>query len=823
MPEPQTGRIGGGVLKDNLLRNGNDLKFANVQADIQGGNPLLYLDVNNMQIGVNTDAVDVELELPTNFQSENLISTTTSIDTFDIDNSNINYFTGQNMSLSAGQTIEATSIATDALLLDYNTISTRTTDTNIELRPDGSGTLDIYSDWNITGSLHSTGNIVFGGNLTLGDSDEDDVTFEADLNSDLIPDGDNTSALGSSVKKWLEIYTANLYSDTVSANRIVMTSGGDLQARSGNIFYVSTLGDDNNVGDHQHGAFRTLSHTLSQVDASSGGPVTIHIYPGEYEEIFPLVVPERVTIRGHDLRNVIIKPTSATNTNNAFEVNQNCMISDVTIKDFYSPGHAFAFADDAVITDRSPYIQNVTVITKGSTPTGSDPRGFDSGDAGKGALIDGSVVNAATTNPSMLFHAATFITPGVDAITMTNGVRVEWLNSFTYFANRGLYALQGSAGRANDGVTFGAEIRSIGSANVYGNKGAEANGADTLMYLIGHNFAYIGNGKDVTNDKTLTIEANEITELNAGKIHNVSTDATGKFKVGDAFFADYDTGSTSLAIDSANFSGLSQIQIRDNFDVTYIDGLRIDTGNIRVTGNTVTTTDGQLEIQPTTGVLNLSSNPALVLSNGPDIDRTDVTGSIRYNTDTSLFEGYTASGNISFGGVYSDDRQTSVTAHPTNDSILFTSAGILQGTLDNTTLSLNSLSSGDVVFDNNLITTSDSNSDLDLRSNGTGKLILDDVTVKDKNITNTSNNNLVLASTGLGYIKFDSTTGLVIPYGDTSQQSVAPQLGETRWNTDEDYLETYNGTDWQRSAGEDGTVNDQTIRDLVDLYIMVLG
>jgi hypothetical protein len=127
------------------------------------------------------------------------------------------------------------------------------------------------------------------------------------------------------------------------------------------------------------------------------------------------------------------------------------------------------------------------------------------------------------------------------------------------------------------------------------------------------------------------------------------------------------------------------------------------------------------------------------------------------------------------------------------------------------------------MFSNNLITTTDSNSDLDLRSNGTGKLVLDDLTIKNATIQNTSNNNVIVESTGLGYVKFDSTTGLVVPFGNTASQTPTPTLGETRWNTDEAYLETYNGEDWQRSAGEDGTVNDQTIRDLVDLYIMVLG
>ena len=68
---------------------------------------------------------------------------------------------------------------------------------------------------------------------------------------------------------------------------------------------------------------------------------------------------------------------------------------------------------------------------------------------------------------------------------MTNGVRVEWLNSFTYFANRGIYMLQGSGRTAKDGTTvYGGELRTIASANVYGNKGIEADGANCLAYMI---------------------------------------------------------------------------------------------------------------------------------------------------------------------------------------------------------------------------------------------------------------------------------------------------------------------------------------------------
>ena len=114
----------------------------------------------------------------------------------------------------------------------------------------------------------------------------------------------------------------------------------------------------------------------------------------------------------------------------------------------------------------------------------------------------------------------TFITPGTTAITAKSGVRVEWLNSFIYFAETGIKLEQGTGRLQPDSTTaFGAEWRSIASANVYGNKGIVADGANCLAYLINHNFAYIGAGKDVTNDNTLTVQANEVTELNSAKIY----------------------------------------------------------------------------------------------------------------------------------------------------------------------------------------------------------------------------------------------------------------------------------------------------------------
>ena len=821
----QVGRISGGVLKDNLLRQGVDLNFKNTS----GSTALLHLDVTNNKIGINTEAPSDALTLPTSLRTTNLISTYNNIGNFTIDTSQIVAVGGDsNINFNAANDISATAIATDNLKIDFNTISTTTANTNIELRPNGNGNVNIQSNWNITGNLHSTGNIETSGNLTFGNDDEDNVSFAADVASDIIPDQTYTSDLGSLSKQWLNMYSTLLNGEVVTIDEVIVGgTNSSLARRQGNMFYVSTLGSDTNVGDHQHGAFRTLKHALAQTDGSSAGPTAIHIFPGVYEEAFPLTVPSHVDIVGEDLRNTIIKPTVATQSNDAFYLEDDVTIENITIKDFYT-GYAFKFTSGGLVSTRSPYIRNVSVITKGSVTSASDPRGFNQGDAGKGALIDGAVLDSASLEASMLFHSVTFITPGVDCITMTNGVRVEWLNSFTYFANRGLYATQGSSGKlmADASIRYGAELRSIGSANVYGNFGVVADGANTLIYLVGHNFGYIGSGKDVSNDKTLSIRTQETNELNSGSVVYTSTDETGKFSVGDLFFVDFETGETSIDASSIDFSGVGNIAVNNGTESAFIDGERVDIGNIRVSGNTITTLDGDLNLSPTTNLFNTNNNASLIVSRGTTLQQNNETADIRFNTETNLFEGY-STGNLSFGGIYSSDRQESVDAHDTNNTIVLTVGGAQVGSIDNNSVNLHGLASSDVLFDNNLISTTVANSNLNLARTTAANIVdIFDIELKENNISNSSNNLLKLASTGDGYVKFDTTTGLVIPFGNNAARTSTPQVGETRYNNEDSeasFLEIYSGAAWERAAGAGGEVTLDYLDEINNLYILVLG
>jgi len=713
----QVGRISGPLLFTNLERNGIDLAFRNDLDTTQ----LLYFDVKTGKVGVNRNAPLTELNIDGHSRTIDLLNTSANIANFSISNNNINISIGD-IYLNANRIINVPTLRNSELQINDNTISSYNTNSNLDLSPNGTGTVEALANTNVSGNIHATGNITADGSLTFGDANTDDIVLGAEIASDIIPDQDNTYSLGSPTKQWAQLYSNLLNGGAVSSGTINV--GTVFHAdRQGNTFWVAQNGDDTNVGDHPNGPFKTIKHALDQADASTGGPVTIHVMPGGYEEELPLVVPSNVTIRGEDIRNTIIRPSSADQSKDIFHLNGESTVQNLTIKDFYydslnDTGYAFRFAPNTVVSTRSPYIQNVTVITQGSATSASDPRGFAAGDAGKGALVDGADVLSASNEASMLFHSCTFITPGVDALTMTNGVRVEWLNSFTYFADKGLYAVDGGTGHlSSDGSTvkYGAELRSIGSANVYGNYGAYADGVDTLMYLIQHNFAYIGVGKYVDNDPSRVIQSQEVTELNSGRIYYNSIDHRGNFRVGDNFLIDQDTGEITLELTEADVDALNGLTITTNGQTTFIDGTKVETGNIRFRENDITSLSGNIEIDSAGGNINLTSS-------------------------TNIAKNLDMTGNLSFGGTLNtlgDQITDTIDFNVDFDQNLVPNQ-TLQFDLGSATKTWNVAYGSEANFDtvrifDNVITTNDSNADLEFRASGTGRVYLED---ENLNITN---------------------------------------------------------------------------------------
>ena len=475
------GRISGPLLKANLLRNGVDLAF---ETD------LLYLDVVNDRIGIKKSNPSYELDVNGTVQATNIIATNSST------TGNLT-LQGNTISSTLG-TIELTpsgsdpviyhsKIRVDSLEMNDNTISTIDSNAPIELAPNGTGSIELLGNTNVTGNIYATGNITAGGNINLGDTDSDTVSFKADVISNIIPDVDQIYTLGTPSKRWKTVNArqANIDDIQITDSRIeTIDSNADLTIAAngtgkvrienlqlndaGNTYHVTVNGNDTEEGTSIDSAFLTLKHALSV--ATSGD--VIKLGAGTFTEICPLVVPAGVTVSGDGLRATVIKPTAGTNNKDCFHLNSATTIQHLSIKDiFYDSGNdvGYAFAFDPLgitVPLQSPYIINVTVINKGTVTSASDPYGFDSGDAGRGVKIDGSLVTSSSIEAAMLFNDSTFFVPNSVGLLMTNGARCEWLNSFIYFADKGIIGESGTSGRGADGKTIVDLTNYTGTFNV---------------------------------------------------------------------------------------------------------------------------------------------------------------------------------------------------------------------------------------------------------------------------------------------------------------------------------------------------------------------
>jgi hypothetical protein len=102
-------------------------------------------------------------------------------------------------------------------------------DTEIQIAAttvDINGDADISGNLGIGGNLTVTGTTTFnGGTITMGDAATDNVVFGADVDSNIIPDDDNTYDLGSSSQEWKDLYVDGIaYLDGINFNGTAITS-----------------------------------------------------------------------------------------------------------------------------------------------------------------------------------------------------------------------------------------------------------------------------------------------------------------------------------------------------------------------------------------------------------------------------------------------------------------------------------------------------------------------------------------------------------------------------------------------------------------------
>lgn len=937
----ELGRISGPLLSANLLRNGVDLAFENdllylkVSPSVSNTNPDdgdLNPQSGGNAIGINTDAPWHPLTVNGTFKSLNLIATSqadianTTFVTNKIQNAINSIYLQPDQ--SSDPIITSTKFATANLEISNQLIKNIVTDSDIDLSPTGKTIFNTYKV-NVNGNLHATGDITWDGNITFGTDDLDSVAFKAEVKSNIIPDTNDQYDLGSLSKNWNTLYVQDVNAG-VSTNNSVTVNNINLISTVGKTIFVSTNGSDTAAGLHEHNPVRTVKKALQL--ASSGDEVVI--YPGTYEEQFPLTVPQGVAVRGSNIRAVTVVPTVATNNKDAFLLNGETTVSNLTVKDYFydsvnNTGYAFRLANNFNCTTRSPYIQNVTVITTenidsaGSVTVGPattlfsftsdsvnlskdfysqalvdslvgqiavidrypspplyytvvsivtdssnsnewrmtvdapfntagqlrpisfypdvgltqivtndiwDTTGNSIGEkwvawykynlpgsfattvqpgwtinvagqiyvvdyiiedpvntnmwriyvttslvagvgipifsspiislAGYGALVDGGVANSSSREATILFFSATMIIPGADGITVTNGGRCEWLNSFTYYANRGIHLTQGTLGFASLGVRYGAEMRSINSANVYGTYGAVADGADTLGYLIGHNFGYIGSGTDSTNDRSLVIQANEIVELNNGHLYYDSMDHKGDYRVGNIFYVNQEAGTVTFDAQSIDFGSAGNITLESPTSTTIIDKTQVATGNIRIYDNNIDSTIGPVNLLAFSGNTYLNTD-------------VDVTGSV-YITGDNVVHGTVYLGNQPFDLITITPDLTQNILPKTTNTFNLGQSGVTPKVWDTAFIS-QLVVDGTISINSNTITALTTDTDLVIDAIGSGKV---KVQSTDVEITNdlTVDTTSTLNAVNVGLLGDPYT---LTHYGNVNQTGNVDRVGNT--------------------------------------------
>jgi hypothetical protein len=239
MPAPsQLGRISGPLLKANLLRDGVDLAF---ETD------LLYLNVTDNRVGINTAAPEYDLDVNGTIRSTNLIvETQLDVAEFTITENTISSSNSViDFRASTGEAVVYNSkIIVDDFQIVNNTISIETTNTPIVITPNGVGNIQLQAntvvtgDLDVTGNINSTGSITIGGNLIIGDESTDSITINASIQSDLIPAENVTYDLGEPNFRWKDVYANNFYTTTLNVPALLI---GDLSFSSNTL---TTAGQD---------------------------------------------------------------------------------------------------------------------------------------------------------------------------------------------------------------------------------------------------------------------------------------------------------------------------------------------------------------------------------------------------------------------------------------------------------------------------------------------------------------------------------------------------------------------------------------------------
>ena len=473
--------------------------------------------------------------------------------------------------------------------------------TNISETLNVTGITTFENNVNVGGGLSVTGNSYFvgvvtfaagtDGNIVLGDAATDNVVFNADVNSNIIPNTDGAYDLGSSGQEWKDLYVdGTAYIDTLQVHEGT-TFTGNIDANGDLDVDGHTELDDVNVAG--------VSTFVGAIDANGGATIdNIQIGISDNNEID--------TSSG----NLTIDSAGGTTT-----IDDNVTVSgDTSLEGNVDLGNAVF----DTITATGRFDSDLVPSTDGARDLGSSTLEWKDLYVDGVAYIDSLVADTADIN------AGTIDGTAIGANSASSG-------AFTTISASSNLTVTGNLdvdGRTDldDLVVTGV---STFSANIDANSGITANTAK-IEDLTNNRVVVAGTGGELEDDGNLTFDGSTLA-------------------VGVALDVDGQTDLDVLNVaELATFSGNLDVDGRTDLDDLVVTGVSTFSANIDANGNL--DVDGRTDLDDlvVTGVstfsANIDANGNLDVDGHTDLDDLVVTGVSTFSANID------ANGNLDVDG-----------------------------------------------------------------------------------------------------------------------------------------------------------------------------
>ena len=796
---------------DRIVGGSTDLQDTTVTGTIihngdtnQTGNYTITGSWTNGDLQFNNNTIETtlsnsDLELRANSTGQILIPTNDVVITQDLtvsgatdlqDTTVTGTITHVGNTTQTGNYTIAGSFTNGDIQIDGNVIETTTSNSDLELRASGSGTINIPSN-----------NVTFSQALTVdGSTDLKDTTITGTITQvgNVVQTG-NFDIAGYISNGNIQI-AGNVIETTVSNSDLELRASGtgkvlipDNDVEINNDLYVN---GDTYLGYTELSGNVTITGDVTQTgnytitnNVTVGGTLAVD-RSAQFEEI--LIDDNFITtttsntdleLRANGTGEVLI-PNNNVSITNDLTVNGTFSVADIVSSGTIT---ANRFSTGDILIDDN-------FITTTLSNSNLELRANGSGDI---IVPDNNVVidNSLTVNGTSSVKDVTV----VGDITHTGNTNQT--GNITVTEN---FSISGTA--QIDGETQFENIRIAGNVleTTLSNSDLELRANGTGQIIIPNNDVTITNDLAVTGT------------ISVANISATGTISANNFSTGDILIDDnFVTTTTSNSDLELRAAGTGSIII-DEFDIN----------------NSTITSVNDFNINPGSGLFNIDGTGAINLPAGTTLERpvTPTAGQVRFNSSLNRYEGYNGTNWIQLNGVVDLDGDTKITAELTeganDNTIRFDIAGTTVVDINADRLNAHKVIVDDIEVNGNVISTITNNTDLTFTANGTGSVVIDNFAIKNNIITNTVADSVTtFNNTNNGYVKFDGTYGLVIPAGTTAERPPVTnvEVGMTRFNTTDARVEVYDGANWISVAGAESGISRSDAENLAYEIVLSLG